>query len=467
MDAALEKLARLEAEFPASEVIDMAYNLKGNVLQNQNKDEEAEQYYLKALELAERRENRIVAGEALNYLVAMLGEKPKKESDPNRMKEAIPHADKFWKEYPDSPYKAQVAVGQMHAMQSVGRGEEALDRLRDVIADLATQPGAVGMEEAIGSYTEAYLESHSPEELKEHYYNFPKIRATDKAARALLRIAIIGVYEDQLKQAKTDQEKIDAEAGIKVIFRDLKNDFDLKDLSNYILVRVGDFIRQTNSPQEALPYYNEALAREDKSYRFPALFGRAAVRAKGTAADKKEAVADFERVLKDSQDRDDKDRALFGLIEAQMDLGEHEKAKENARKYLDRENGYSTKRPEVSMILGEAYNKLGMIDDALSTFINTANSYPGALRISAPATKRAMEIFWARNKIAANGVPDRQGAYNLGRFYIDRTRRIVTGDDVKASDEEIAMWKEVERLVEQYVADPSVKSKEQLEEEAR
>jgi hypothetical protein len=119
------------------------------------------------------------------------------------------------------------------------------------------------------------------------------------------------------------------------------------------------------------------------------------------------------------------------------------------------------------MLLAGAYDKLGMTEDALSSYINVANTYKGALRISAPATKRAMEIFWDRNGTAANGVPDRQGAYNMGRSYVDQTRRIVTGDDVKATDEEVAMWKEVERLVEQYVANPEVKSKEELAEEAR
>lgn len=465
-EAALEKLDRLETEFPNSEVIDMAFNLKGNVLQNVNKRDEAEQYYIKALELAERRENRIVAGEALNYLIAMLGEKPKKKDDPSRMDEAIPYADKFWEDYPDSPYKAQVAVAQIHAMQSVGRGEEALNRLRDVIADLATSPGAVGLEEAIGSYTEAYLEDHSPEELKEHYYAFPKIRASNKAARALLRIAIIGVYEDQLKSAKTQQAKINAEAGINVIFRDLKNDFDLKDLSKFILVRVGDYIRETNTPREALDYYNEALNRDGKDYRFPALFGRAAVLAQGSDAEKKEAIQDFKRVLKDSDDRGDKDRALFQMIVTQMDIGAHQEAKDNARLYLDREKGYNSKKPEVGLMLADAYDKLGMTEDAMAAYINVANSYKGAIRISAPATRRAMELFWNRNQTGPNGLPDRQGAYNIGRSYIDLTRRIVLGEDAKATDEEVAAWKEVERLVEQYVADPSVKSKEQLAEEA-
>lgn len=467
-EAAQAKLDELETQFPTADIIDMAYNLKGNVLQNLNDREQAEEYYIKALELAERRENDIVAGEALNYLIAMLGEKPKKGTDAHRMDDAIPYADKFWKEYPESPYKAQVAVGQIDAMYHVGRGEEALNRLRDVIADLAATPGAVGLEEAIGSYTEAYLEEHTPQELKDHYYNFPKIKASNKAARALLRIALIGVFEEQVKKAGDDPDaKMTAEANIKVLFQDLAAEFDLKDLSNFILVRVGDFIRDTNSPQQSIPYYDEVLGRDDKSYRFPALFGRAAALADGTDAQKKQAIADFKRVLNDSQDRADKDRALFRMIVTQMALGDYGAAKDNARLYLDREKGYSTKKMETSMLLAEAYDKLGDSTNALPSYLNVANSYKGAIRISAPATKRAMELFWARNSTSEEGLTDRQGAYNLGRTYIDQTERIVRGESVKATDEEIDLWKEVESLVQQYVAHPDVKSKEELIEESR
>ena len=466
--AALEKLNRLETEFPNADIMDMALNLKGNVLQAEGDKEEAEKYYIKALALAERRENDIVAGEALNYLVSMLGEKPKKKDSPNRLKDAVPYADKFWKQYgSDSPYKAQVAVGQVYALQDAGRVEEALNRLRDVISEMASIPGAAGLEEAIGSYTEVYLDSHSPEELKEHYYSFPGIKASNKAARALLRIAVIGVFEDQVKKAGDDEAKrIQAEAGIKVLFRDLKNEFDLNDLSNYILVRVGDFIRETNSPREALPYYTEALNREDdKSYKFPALFGRGAVNALGSKAQQAEAIKDFQRVLNDSQERSDKDRALYKMIVTEMAMGDYEKAKENARLYLDREKGYAQKKMEVAMLLAEAYDKLGMVNDAIASYVNVWNTYKGAIRISAPAMKRYMELVWDRN-MAGDEVSDRQGAYNAGRTYIDQTRAIVVGDKAKASPEEVAMWKEVEQLVEQYVANPEVKSKEQLEAEA-
>ncbi len=466
LDAALEKLSRLEADFATSDVMAMAYNLKGNVLQNQGKDAEAEEAYKRALELAEQRGNAIVAGEALNYLIGLLGEKPTQKDAPNRFKDAVAYADKFWEKYPDSPYKAQVAVGQIHAMQGVGRGEEALERLQAVITDLANTPGAAGMEEAIGSFTEAYLESHTVEELKSLYYDFPGIGLDNKAARALLRIALIGVFEEQVAKAGEDeQKKLRANASIKVLFQDLKNEFDVKDLSNFILVRVGDFIRNTNSPKEALPYYSEVLSRDSSDYKFPALFGRAAVLASGSEAEQREAIKDFQRVLADSQDRGDKDRALFEIIETQMALGDYEKAKDHARQYLGPE-GFNSKKPEVALMLAQSYDKLGMREDALNAYNNVAGSYKGAIRLSAPATKRAMEIAWDRNERSGD-ISDRQAAYNLGRTYIDLTRRIVDTPDTKASKAEQAAWREVEALVNQFVANPDVKSKEQLEAEAR
>lgn len=465
-EAALEKLNRLETEFPNADIMDMTYNLKGNVLQNSGKKPEAEAYYKKALELAEHRENDIVAGEALYYLIAMLGDKPKKKDAPNRMKEAVPYSDKFWKEYGDaSPYKAQVAVAQIHALQDAGRGEEALNRLRDVIAEMAITPGAVGLEEAIGSYTEVYLEDHTAQELKDHYYNFPKIKAANKAARALLRIALIGVFEDAIKKSQDDRQKrIQAEAGIKVLFTDLKQEFDLDDLSNFILVRVGDFIRGTGSSREALRYYDEALNRDEKSYKFPALFGRAAVLAQGSNAEKKKALADFKRVLEDSDDRGDRDRALFQMIVTQRDMGDYAGAVKNARLYLDREKGFSSKKPDVAFMLAQSYDDQGDASNAITNYMNTWNSYKGTIRVSAPSMKRYMELIWDRNQPSdGKSAADHQGAYNAGRTFTDQTGRFLD----KMSPEEQVLWKEVDALVNEYVARPEVKSKEQLIEESK
>lgn len=469
LEPALAKANRLEQEFPNSDVIDRAYNLKGNIFESQGDFEQAITYYAKALEIAESRGNALTAAESLNYLISLLG---KEKDNQENLNKAVAYADQYWEKYGfNSPYKAQVAVGQMIPLKSVGRTEEAVETLRKVIVEMANEPSAAGLEEAITSYTEAYLENHTVEELKDHYYNFKGIASNNHAARALLRIAVIGVYEDLVEKAGDDENKLrNAQAAIRVLFQDLSQAFELKDLSNFILVKVGNFILNTNSPQEALPYFDQALNREDdNSYRFPALFGRAAALGKSGSREKQaEAIKDFKRIIQDAEDRSDKERALFQMIDTQLDMGAYEQAKENARLYLDAERrdengGYSKRKPDVAMMLAEAYDKMNMTNDAISAYVNIYNTYPGDLRISAPAVKRAMELFWQRNQ-TSDKVSDKQGAYNLGRGYVDKTRAII--DSGQPTAEEVKMWKEVESLMKRYEANPDVKSKEQLQKEA-
>jgi len=475
-EPALEKLNRIENEFPNAEVIDMAYNLKGNVLQTLEKYDEAETYYKKALELSERRGNRAVAAEALYYLVAMLGEE-KRGKEPNpRLKDAVPFADKFWKEYPDSPYKAQVAVAQMYALDAVGRGDEALNRLRDVIAEMASAVSSggntAGLEEAINSYTEFYLRKHTPEELKEHYYNFPKLRASDKAALALLRIAVIGVYEDVLKKAKDQSAKDRAQARINALFKELRNDFDVKDLTNYILVQLGDYLRtKTSSPRSALPYYDEVLKRDQPNYKFPALFGRADVLANGSTEEMTKALADLKRVFEGSQDKKSREKALYRIIEIEMKKGDYSTARKDAVTYLETKEkgglGFRQHAPEVQLILAQTYDKAGMVGDALSMYVKVWSSHMGYVKVSAPAMKRWMELMWDRNAPASdkNSKSDRQSAYEAGSTYLEATGR--ESFLKKMTSEEVELRNEVKKLVDQYETTPGIKSMKQVRAERK
>lgn len=464
---ALEKLTRLESEFPNADMIDMALNLKGNVLQSDGYRVEAENYYKKALEFAERRGNAGVAGESLLYLASLLGQKSVGKDDNSRIKEAVPYCDRFWKKYgADSPSKAQMAVSQVHALNAVGRDQEALDRLRDVIAQMANDPRAAGLDEAINSYTEVYLAKHSVDELKEHYYNFPGIGSQNKAALALLRIALIGVSEEQLKKAGEDKQAVaQAEARIKVLFQELKNDFDVKILSNYILVRTGDFLREkTSAPRQALPYYDEALSRPDQSFRFAALFGRALVLGDGGKDEKAKAIEDLRRVFTDSEDKAERERALYHIAETQMAAGDHATAAETAKEYLDKKNAFSRFAPEVGLILAKSYQARGMMDDALASYVRIWSDCTGLIRISAPAMTEWMKLSWQRNSPggAEGGKADRQGAYEASWTYIDQTRRFLD----KMNDSEKKQWQEIEKLVAEYESSPDVKPMAKLKEEA-
>lgn len=467
MDLALEKLNKLEAEFQGAEIMDMAYNLKGNVLQSTDKLDEAEVYYKKALELAERRENRFVASEALNYLVGMLGAE-KRGKDPNpRAKDAVPFYDKFWKEYGiDSPYKAQVAVSGIFPLTLVDREEEALQRLQGVIAELAQIQGAFGLEEAINSYTKAYLNSHEAQELKEHYYKFPGIDADNRAAQALLRIAIIGVYEDKSKKGGKENNETDtrqANAMIKVLFEDLKNDFQPKSLSNYILVSVGDYLREkTSAPRQARPYYEEVVGRPDQSYLFPALFGLADVYGRSDIkAENEKGIEGLERIYADAPEKKQKEKALYTIVQILAKMGDWSDVQKRAKEYLNTD-GYRIYAPFTAFLLAQAYDNQAMVEDAIAAYTNVWAGYAGFIEISAPAVKRIMELTWLRGRPAvAPRKSDQQIAYEFGWNYVDSTRRILS----RMTEDEKKLWTEVEELVARFETDPTVTDMKTIKEQ--
>jgi len=464
-EEAMTFLNRIITEFPDCDVIDQTWNLRGNVEQTTGDREAAEKSYLKALEIAERRSHYFIAAESLYSLVALLGDKTKTE---DRLKDAVPFADRYWKEFSDgSPYNGQVAVAQVSALVAVGRDEEALERLRNVIIQLAKDPQAGGLEELINSYTEAYLAKHTPEQLKEHYYNFPEIRSTDRAARALLRVAVIGVFEDVAKKAGDDeQRRRSAQAMITVLFRELKADFDLKDLTNFILVRVADFLRtNTATPRESLPYYDEALSRPDQSYMFNALLGRADVNGRSpNAADIDKAIEDFTRVFNDSQEKGQREFSLFRIVELLMLKKDYAKAADQARIYLDRDKtGFSRYSAKVGLMLAQSFDNRSMTEDAIAMYVKIWSVHMGNIAVSAPAITRWMALLWDRNKPAgaAGGPADRQAAYEKGAGFLELTSRFKD----KMTDEDLELWKGVEKVVLTYETTPGIKTMEQIRKE--
>lgn len=460
-DEALTAIARIIDEFPECNVTDQAYNLRGNVEQALGNNDNAEQAYIKALEIAETRRNAAIASESLFSLVALLGQNtPGKEPNP-RIKDAVPYADRFWKEYSEgSPLQSRVAVAQLHAFVAAGRADEALERLQNVIAELAKDPEATGLEELVNSYTEAYLTNHTAEQLKEHYYNFPKVRATDHAARALLRVAVIGVFEEIVKKSDDEAVKSSGTARIKVLFQELKTDFALKDLTNFILVKIGDYLRaNTSTPREALPYYDEALNRPDQSYRFAALLGRADVYGKSeNAADLDKAIEDFTRVYTDSQDKPQREFALYRMIETLMAKKDYAKAETQARAYLDtKTTGFSKYSPKVWFMLAQSFDLRNMPEDAMAVYVQIwAGAHKGNIQVAAPSIKRWMELSWERNKPSKDTQTpaDRQGAYEGGAKWIELTSRFKD----KMTEADLELWKEVEALVKTYEANPGIKS---------
>ena len=111
-------------------------------------------------------------------------------------------------------------------------------------------------------------------------------------------------------------------------------------------------------------------------------------------------------------------------------------------------------------MLAETFDKRNMTDDAIAMYVKVFSAQMGYIKISAPAIQRWMELSYKRNKASSgpNVTSDRQGAYQRGYQYLELTGRFKD----KMSPEEVKLWDRVQKLTDQYEADPNVKSMEKI-----
>lgn len=340
--AALALIARLEKQFPEADVMDLALNLKGRILQDANDLDGAKNAYAKALDVAERRDHRGVAGAVIANLVALLGSGPEKV--PARYKEAVAYADRFWKTYAkDSADRARVAICQTRSLDSVGRGEEALTRLQEVFAGLSGD----SLDEASHAYAELYRAKHDLSQLQDHFSKIPGIPDTDRLIRPRLRLAVIDAYEEAIAKTADEAARRKLEVTLEGLYQELKTKFPAKDLESPVLLRVGNFLREkTSSPRESLPYYEEVLSRADPVWRCSALYGRGDVLARSATTEIDKGIADFEQVYADTKDAAEREIALFRIIGCYLVKEDKPKVLEKAKLYLS--SGFTRFSNEVA-----------------------------------------------------------------------------------------------------------------------
>jgi hypothetical protein len=272
--------------------------------------------------------------------------------------------------------------------------------------------------------------------------------------RAKLRIESIIRYEEKARNATDEAGRRSAQAMVKVLFSGLKTDFNPKDLDNFTLVRMGDYLRtMTANPRDSLIYYEELLGREDQSYRCWALLGRAGIHGLSKKRqDIDQALADYTAIYEKSEERSARELALLRKIELLMKNQDYAKGGEWAQVYLDLgKTGFSKYSANVGLLLAESYDKQNKKEEAISSYLKVWSAHMGRIQVSAPALTRWMELSWERNKPAVgNDKSDRESAYVQGANYIKLTSRFKD----KLTNEELELWQGVEKLVKTYGASP-------------
>lgn len=427
-ELALEVIKQIIREFPTSGLLGRIHHLKGNAEVAIDQLADAAKSYREAIRIAKSADERRLIDDAL-YSLIQLSNLPAAGISPD---EAASRADEYWKSHADeSPHRFRFAMAQVGPLNAAGRADEALDRLRAMIplADVETADAL------IRSYTSEYLKNHRPDELRAHYDNFPGVGDDMPSIHGLLRIAVIGAYEELAKQAG---EEMQAGASIKELFQQFKTEFEIQDLSSDLLLRVGDHLRAaTSTPREALPYYNEVIRRADPALRHAALIGRAEVYSRANAtADLELALEDFIRVISQSENPAERDYASFRRIGLLMKQEKFKEAGELASSYLQMESGDFV--PPIRLMLAQSYHQQDLPAKAIPLYEEVWTAHSGDVTLSAPAMAGWLVL-------SARLPESRRQVYEKAAKYLATTREPAAESGGAA----LASWKEVESLANQ------------------
>lgn len=474
---AVEDFDVIIKDFPEFVLYPMAFVSKGIALERLDQRDKALESYKQGIEAASKPENPQpnVKAEALYRITALLvGER--------REKEAADYYETYYKEFakdPKTPYRLETAVAGLDALTPTGRSEEGLKRLGEMIVSVGqTDPENPLVESAITNYTRDYtLSILNPEtkqldldKAKAHFTNFPGVTANDPILSTMLRMALIGIYEEQIK--KLDKQdtarRAEVEAQIKVLFDDIQKSFKLSDLTPYTLARIANnMLQRSSDTTAAIPYYEEILKRGNaaEKYRQDAEFGLAqALGESKNPANIDKAIAMMEKAIVDGranpkQDAKTLERAEYNLAKFYFLKGDYEKAASLAFKYLGDQNNKAY-RMDASTIWAQSQDKQNKVNDAIIGYQRITANYTGAIAHSAPAMKRQMELFYQRNnaKPDLDSPSDRLLAYLTGSRYIKLTQPMLE----KMTVDERNAWREVEALVQRYGAEPEIMDEEKV-----
>ena len=465
-------LKKILKEYPESKLAPSIYvNLA--LIAEQQKDEAAQEKALKdALAAAQKFEDYAIQGEAIFKLVSLLGGPKKPRND-----EAVGYYDTFYKDLAHKKeifYRLQAGVAGLEAMKAAGKTQEGLDRLADLIVIVGKQnPENPLVEMAVNNYTKDYVANLKQGKadaaldltaIRNHFFNFKGVAAEDLILTTILRMAVIGVYEDQLKKVdKNDTaKKAELEGQIKVFFEDLQKGFKIDQMTPFALVKIANYLgEKTERPDSAIPYYNEILRRQDPKFSNDATFGLArALGRSSNVADVDKAIEMMEKLIaqeksKEKPDAKNVELASYNLARFYLNKKDYKKSADLAYEYLKDKNNKKY-NIETSVLWAEANDKAGNVDNALTGYGRVNANFMGAIRHSAPSVKRLMELYYQRNnpKPDLDKPSDKLMAYNTGKNYIRLTQPLFE----KMTVEERGLWRQVEELVSKYDADAEIQS---------
>jgi len=463
---AMEGLSQILENHKQSSVLPVALALYGNVLQRENRSSESETYYRRALTEARKMKDAKAEQVSLESLIGLYSfiKKP----DHVQSEKFAKDYDGYFAKFGDAASRCLVAANGVAVLRDVGRAEEALQRLLQILHK----------EEIRGN------EGHIARCMHIGFRNFRNAKGEVLVLGSVLSEALAGLSPSIEYTVIARTEALEAicssvrmrgilppgkEKKVRSLIAghiDELTNVDRSSLSPRMLVVCGvRLCGVSKEPDRQCPrigyhFLADALRRlEGKSDEEAVALVKKArwgiVELAVKRPEDEQVVAVAVGFLDDALKKPEESRAYRRALEAKLEIlhhtGEHERAIEVGEELLESGECYSN----VWFQLGMSYRALGKRDEAISKLRTVISEFKIRLRCSVPACKTVMMLKWERNQVKG-GKKDRQAAYELGRDFYTSLEELVKENSHRIPVQDRKGFEAVKQLYLQYRASGEV-----------
>lgn len=346
--------------------------------------------------------------------------------------------DKFFPDYEGTVWEPQISVFSIEALESAGRGEEALEQVEKMILVLGNKPpeeqDLTLLRQAIGSYAEASVRIRGVDQTLAVLGDFPGLDPQNQGLLTWLKIQqVIVLQQAQTKMEKDSPEHASAEAKIAEVFEELRL-FEKRNLSEFALREVGRYFAGTDNPFLAVPYFEELLARtNEEAAQFKGLAEMELGKIEMRAADPAKVQAARERfrriIANPGEDVALVPEAWLNLSTLHFQNEEWADAREALKTINENKNWFKNdreRRAEAGFLYGVVFDELDDPVNANRAYLAVVSTYPNSADWVTQAWERYIPNSLADFANMPTGTPEEQLAkrerelalYKLTRKYL-------------------------------------------------
>ncbi len=394
IERCLERIGRIEREFPDYGDMAAVQNLKGDALQVQGQPEPARVAYRKGKDLAEAAGGMddIAAYATWQLIGITVAAREWRES------EAL--FREFERKYATTPFRIDATVTAIPAMEQLGHAEEILTKLEALILAEGGSAVSVGLAKAFNGYRDLFVRQHGHDRLIARLRDFPGPQPRPRPLESWLMLGQIEAHEDRLKPGERS-------ADVRGLYLSLDRAFRPTEMANYVLVKLARFLQAENRTENAVRLYDFILTQRPESveYHDYALLDLGLIDVASDDPEIRRRGRERLLLVRDGyQTHELMEAAQLGLARLETREQRWSEALREWRAYLAN-RGWNRARAEANYHVGLCYDRLDRREEALKTYVNTYVNFESHIDWSSRAYLRTALIQRERG--------DRENAFKV------------------------------------------------------